>query len=83
MRTELVRAAREALGKLTNEERASLLRCQAERFLVRWEIDIDADTPEEAAQEAYNVMCDPQSLPPTFEVVERDGKTVLIDIESI
>lgn len=39
-------------------------------FKVRWEIDIDADTPREAAYQALQIQRDPQSIATVFEVSE-------------
>ena len=38
------------------------------KYRVRYEIDIDAATPLEAAQLAYQCMSDPDSLAPVLEV---------------
>ena len=35
---------------------------------VTWEIDVDADTPREAAQRALEIMQDPESIATVFEV---------------
>lgn len=37
-----------------------------------YEIDIDADSPEEATREAFSCMVDPASLPPVLDVIESD-----------
>ncbi len=39
-------------------------------YLVRWEIEIDATTPDAAALEALSIMRDPDSLATVFEVAE-------------
>jgi hypothetical protein len=36
-----------------------------------WEIDIDADTPEEAARQAQEIQRDPESTATVFRVRER------------
>jgi len=40
---------------------------------VRWEIDLDADTAEEAAHEAYKIQKDGSSEATVFDVVLYDG----------
>lgn len=37
-------------------------------YEVKWEIDIDADSPEEAAQKALEIQRDPNSIATHFEV---------------
>jgi len=37
-------------------------------YLVRWEIDIDADNPEEAAEEALKIQRDTESWALVFDV---------------
>lgn len=37
-------------------------------YLVRWEIEIDASTPEEAAQKALTIQRDPDSTATVFKV---------------
>ena len=39
-------------------------------FRVIYEIDLEADTAEDAALEAYKVMTDPESIPPVFDVIQ-------------
>ena len=41
-------------------------------FRVIYEIDLEADTAEDAALEAYKVMTDPESIPPVFDVIQWD-----------
>ena len=56
-----------------------------------YEIDIEVDTesPEEAARRAYHYMTAPASLPPALQVIERRpggtalGETVLIDLSEL
>lgn len=43
-------------------------------YRVRWEIDVDADNPSEAAQTALRLMCAPDSEAKHFEVREHRGK---------
>ena len=41
-------------------------------FTVTWEIDVEADSHEEAAQKALEIQRDPESIATCFEVVEKD-----------
>lgn len=55
-------------------------------YLVRWDIDIEADTPQEAAKKALEIQRDPQSIATCFTVFEIvsgdvDGKAVECDVE--
>jgi hypothetical protein len=50
-------------------------------YRVSWEIDVDADSPEEAAREAFNIMKAPDHFP-YFDVRPiAGGETVGIDTE--
>ena len=51
-------------------------------FLVIWEIDISAGTPEEAAAEALRIQRDPFSEATFFTVVDKKtGEKATIDLE--
>jgi hypothetical protein len=39
-------------------------------YLVRWELHVDGETPEEAAAEALRIHRDPESEATIFEVLE-------------
>lgn len=39
------------------------------RYRVKWEIDIEAGTPEQAAQQALAIQRDPESTATVFEVL--------------
>lgn len=45
-------------------------------FLVVYQIDVDGDTPLEAAYEAYRIMTDPESDPPVLDVYPHTGRRV-------
>lgn len=47
---------------------------------VRWEIDLDEDTPEAAATLALAIQRDPESTATVFDVKCEDGKTVSVDL---
>jgi hypothetical protein len=44
-------------------------------YLVRWEIDIDANSPKQAAQKALAIQRDPESTATFFEIVQPERKT--------
>lgn len=41
-------------------------------YVVSWHIDVEADSPEEAAREALRIQRDADSIATVFEVVDRD-----------
>lgn len=41
-------------------------------YLVTWEINVDADSPKEAAEEALRIQRDPDSIALVFVVRETD-----------
>ncbi len=47
---------------------------------VRWEIDVDEDTPEAAAVVALAMQRDPESTATVFDITSGDGKTVRVDL---
>ncbi|HUJ77140.1 MAG TPA: hypothetical protein VL359_19900, partial [bacterium] len=49
-------------------------------FLVRWEIDMEADTVQQAALEARRIQLDPDSLASIFEVQEESGEWFCLDL---
>lgn len=44
-------------------------------YLVTWRIDIEADSPEEAAAQALIIQRDAESIATCFEVLEVDEST--------
>ncbi len=50
------------------------------KYLVTWEIDIEASTPEEAARKALEIQRDPSSIALVFVVKERDKPDVTVDL---
>jgi hypothetical protein len=52
-------------------------------YRVRWEIDIDADTPQEAAQKALAIQRDPQSIANVFDVFDESGQVERVDIQEM
>ena len=56
-------------------------------FTVIWQIDIDAETPEQAAQEALKIQRDPNSAAVVFDIygenyqLDRDDLIAVVDGE--
>jgi len=44
-----------------------------------WEIDLEAESPEEAAAEALRVQRDIDSIVCVFTVTDKDGNSITID----
>lgn len=49
-------------------------------YKVRWEIEVSADSPREAAEEAYRIHRDSDSIAGVFYVFDRRGKKTKIDL---
>ena len=43
-------------------------------------IDVNAGNPHDAAEQASQIMSDPDSLPPILHVIDRRGRTRTIDL---
>jgi len=52
-----------------------------QEFHVTWEIDITADSPQEAAKRALTIQRDPESSATVFDVTDEAGVTERIDLE--
>lgn len=50
-------------------------------YLVEWSINIDADSPEDAARQALGIQRDPHSVATVFHMYGDDGHDTIIDIE--
>jgi len=50
------------------------LNIQPKRYTVRWEIEVDAETAEQAAQLALRMMHDKNSTATFFDVVQHEGE---------
>lgn len=51
-------------------------------FYVSWEIDIDAENAQEAAETALAIQRDPDSLATIFDVLDSDnGELTQVDLE--
>ena len=51
-------------------------------YRVTWEIDIEADTPLQAAREAYETQISPESFPPVFKIQAPGKPAVTIDLDA-
>ena len=51
-------------------------------YIVQWEIELSADTPEEAAREALEIMQDKSSEALFFKVIRDDGHLVDVNLLS-
>lgn len=49
-------------------------------YYVSWGIDLEAETPEEAAKEALKIQRDPESTASCFEVYDENGEKTQIDL---
>lgn len=52
-------------------------------YRVEWAIDIEADTPEEAARLALEIQRDPASTAMVFTVTDEAGEVATIDLTAI
>lgn len=56
-------------------------------YLVTWEIEVESETPEDAAREAFRVHRDPDSMATVFEVQQQTedglGGKIRVDIEEV
>ena len=50
-------------------------------YHVTWEIDLTADSPREAAEQALAIQRDPNSTATVFDVVDEDGNAERVDLE--
>jgi len=50
-------------------------------YLVRWEIEIEAETPQDAAAQALDIQRDPDSIATVFDVSGADGETTRVDVQ--
>jgi hypothetical protein len=53
------------------------------RFFVTWEIEIDADSAEDAARRALAIQRDPASLATVFGTVSEDGVSETVDVTEL
>ena len=49
-------------------------------YRLTWTIDLEADSPEDAARKALAIHRDPQSLATVFDVVDPQDRSVMVDV---
>jgi hypothetical protein len=49
-------------------------------YIVKWTIEIDAETPVEAAWKALDIHRDPDSLATAFDVCDKEGNHTWVDL---
>lgn len=57
------------------------LKVKEKTYRVTWQIDIDADSPEDAARQALDIQRDHESLATFFDVREPSGNNVEVDVQ--
>ncbi len=50
------------------------------RYRIQWEIDIEAPSAHEAAEQALEIHRDPESTATVFEVTDEQGHKVTVDL---
>lgn len=50
-------------------------------YCVTWNIDIEAETPRDAAKQALKIQRDPESIATVFKVKDQFGQETLVDLE--
>jgi hypothetical protein len=50
-------------------------------YVVTWEIELDAESPLEAAREAQRIQRDPKSIASVFDVSDGSGDIERIDLD--
>jgi hypothetical protein len=54
------------------------------RYLVTWTIDMDADSPEEAAACAFRIQRDASSIATCFDVTDSEtGQIKAVDVQEV
>ena len=52
-------------------------------YRVYWAIDIEAENHEDAARQALEIQRDPDSIANVFDVIQRSGVSMQIDLTAI
>jgi hypothetical protein len=55
----------------------------SQTYRVEWLLDIEAESPADAARQALEIHRDPESLATVFHVYGNDGSVSVIDIEDV
>ncbi len=59
----------------------SKMKLGLKQYKVVWEIDIEARTPAEAAEEALGYQRDPESRATHFKVIDEEGRVTELELE--
>jgi hypothetical protein len=51
-------------------------------YHVIWEIDLDAESPKEAAEMAWEIHRSPESIATVFSVCDEDGNLTQVDLSA-
>jgi hypothetical protein len=51
-----------------------------QQYRVRWEIDLDAESPKQAARIARNIQLEPGNEATVFSVIDEEKTMVMIDL---
>lgn len=57
--------------------------CELQEYHVKWEIEVDATSPENAALEALRIQRDQRSIATVFDVMTQHGTTIHIDTNDL
>ncbi len=53
------------------------------KYRVKWELDVEADSPEQAAHKALEVQRDPESMAAVFEVFNGTKSLGMFDLDHL
>ena len=52
-------------------------------YYIEWRIELEADSPEEAARAALKIQRDPESIATVFHVIAEGGEDTVVDLTEI
>lgn len=52
-------------------------------YYVTWGIEIEADTPQEAARVARTIQLNPESIANYFELIDDEGEVTPVDLDDL
>ena len=55
----------------------------ANHYVATWQIEIDADSPEDAARQAWEHMRRPDSRANVFDIISEDGSSARVDLTEL
>ena len=53
------------------------------QYYVEWRIEIEADSPEDAARQALAIQQDPDSIANVFHIADADEGFIVIDLSEL